>query len=71
MPTFAAVPAERSSTPWLLAVQLKPASAICWRKAVDSAPSAGHSPLEGWPKRRRWLAWAVSSWASTRERPPG
>jgi hypothetical protein len=41
---LASLPAEFFSTPWLLAVHLKPASAICFRKGADSAPSAGHKP---------------------------
>ena len=67
----ASLPAECFNTPWLLAVQAKPAAPICLRKGVDRAPSAGHRPPGGCPKRRVWLARAAARCASTRERPPG
>jgi hypothetical protein len=37
----------------------------------ETAPSAGHMPTGGAPKRRAWLMRAASIWATTRLRPPG
>jgi hypothetical protein len=59
------------STPSPLAIQRQPAAARCLTNSSETAPSAGHMPTGGAPKRRAWLMRAASIWAMTRLRPPG